>query len=299
MSVDPRAPSRARSPFVPFRDRRRPRSRAQSLVEFAVILPMMMLLIAAALDLGRLFYSQITITNAAREGVLQASRDPSSYSAGDPCSATNLVICRAVNEATGSFVTVEPADVTRTCTPSCTVSAGNSVTVTVTGDFELIALGLLPFFADSTLSLTASSTAAITQFPTTGVTLTPSPSPTPTPTPAATATPTPPPGATPSPTPTAAPTPTPTPGCVSAPNAAFEVSPNPGKKKRDVTFTSTTVAAPGCVLTYSWAFGDGGVASSLQSVIHRYDSQGTYTAVLTVSNQAGSDDAQITVTATP
>ena len=203
-----------------------------------------------------------------------------------------------MNEAEGSFVTVAPADVSMTCSPSCSKSIGNSVTVVVTGHFKLIALGILPFLGDNDIELGASTTASITQFPSTGVTSTATPTPTPTPTAAPTPTPTPAPSGTPAPTATPTPTPTPTPAtCSSAPAAAFTVSPNPAVKKTNVTFTSTTVVAPGCVLTYSWAFGDGAVASPNASYIHQYDKKGTYTAALTVTNQNGqSGSATVVVT---
>ena len=40
----------------------------QSLVEFALILPLLLMLVLGALDFGRLFYTKIILTNAAREG---------------------------------------------------------------------------------------------------------------------------------------------------------------------------------------------------------------------------------------
>ncbi len=40
----------------------------QSLVEFALVLPLLILIVAGMFDLGRAFFSLITITNAAREG---------------------------------------------------------------------------------------------------------------------------------------------------------------------------------------------------------------------------------------
>jgi Flp pilus assembly protein TadG len=40
----------------------------QSMVEFALILPLMVLVIVGIFDLGRAFFSYIAITNAAREG---------------------------------------------------------------------------------------------------------------------------------------------------------------------------------------------------------------------------------------
>ena len=41
---------------------------AQSLVEFALVLPMLLLLILGAMDFGRMFYAKMVLTNAAREG---------------------------------------------------------------------------------------------------------------------------------------------------------------------------------------------------------------------------------------
>ena len=57
-----------RSWLITTRVFRHKRSRGQSLVELALVLPVLMLLLAGALDLGRLYYSQITITNAAKPG---------------------------------------------------------------------------------------------------------------------------------------------------------------------------------------------------------------------------------------
>jgi hypothetical protein len=42
--------------------------RGQSLIEFALLLPVLLVLIISALEFGRLFYTKIVITNAAREG---------------------------------------------------------------------------------------------------------------------------------------------------------------------------------------------------------------------------------------
>ena len=47
------------------RDRK---SRGQSLVEFALVLPLLAVIILGALDLGRAFFTYIIVTNAAREG---------------------------------------------------------------------------------------------------------------------------------------------------------------------------------------------------------------------------------------
>ena len=60
----------------------RDRSRGQTIVELALILPIMLLLLATAADLGRMFHTRIVIANAARAGALEAGRHPTSYQAG-------------------------------------------------------------------------------------------------------------------------------------------------------------------------------------------------------------------------
>ena len=42
--------------------------KGQSLVEFALILPLLLVLVFGAIDFGRLFYTKTVLTNAAREG---------------------------------------------------------------------------------------------------------------------------------------------------------------------------------------------------------------------------------------
>lgn len=48
---------------------RRPRDRGASAVEFAIVLPVMLLIIGALVDFGRALYTQVVLTNSAREGV--------------------------------------------------------------------------------------------------------------------------------------------------------------------------------------------------------------------------------------
>ena len=90
---------------IAMRRRRAHRSRGQSLVEFAMILPIMLVFLAGVIDLGRVFYATITLNNAAREGALQASVTPDSFDQGQACNtATNLVVCRVQLESKGSGV---------------------------------------------------------------------------------------------------------------------------------------------------------------------------------------------------
>lgn len=286
--------------------RRRCRDRGQALVELALILPILLLLVAGAIDLGRAFYTQVTITNAAREGALEAALNPDSYDAGQPCADDNRVVCRAIRETNGSFVTVDHTDVTMECHPAgappgaspivCvegTSGSPNTAWVTVSGDFSLVTPLLSFVLGGQDVTLQATAKATIRMTPTIGAipvtTPTPAPTASPTPTPSATpAGPTPTPGGpTPTPTPTASPTPTPTP-CV-IPTASFTASPASGKKNTTVfsfTNTSQNIGAPHCNPVFAWSFGDGAFAAS-QDASHIYDKKGNYTITLVVSNTAG------------
>jgi uncharacterized repeat protein (TIGR01451 family) len=52
------------------------RSLGQAVVELALILPIFLLLIAGAVDLGRLFYAYLAIVNASKEGALYGASNP-------------------------------------------------------------------------------------------------------------------------------------------------------------------------------------------------------------------------------
>lgn len=61
----------------------RKRGRGQSLVEFALVLPVFLLIILTAIDFGRAFYSWVTVTSAARVAANYAALDPyASFAAG-------------------------------------------------------------------------------------------------------------------------------------------------------------------------------------------------------------------------
>lgn len=52
------------------------RSRGQSVVEFAIVVPVVMMVVLVTLDAGRLLYSYLTITNAARVAANYAGANP-------------------------------------------------------------------------------------------------------------------------------------------------------------------------------------------------------------------------------
>ena len=160
------------------RRRRRTRSRGQSLVEFALILPLLMVFLATILDLGRIYYANISLLNAAREGAFQASKTPDSYDDNQPCNTTtNLIVCRVQLESKGSMVEVAESDIDMSCSKSgCPLEANSTVTVHVRGEFQLITPILGFIFGGQTLGLDTAATQQIEYFPTGGVsTLPPTP----------------------------------------------------------------------------------------------------------------------------
>lgn len=72
--------------------RRRNRSRGQTLVEFALILPVFLVLTLGVVDGARVFSAYISITNGAREGALYAAQGTSYLKW---CSTTATVACPA------------------------------------------------------------------------------------------------------------------------------------------------------------------------------------------------------------
>ncbi len=97
------------------------RTRGQSLVEFAVVLPVFLLILSGIMDFGFLLYSRMTVINAAREGARVATtvKVPE-----DAASIPSLVSSRVSDAASPLSVST-----TTTCIPSC--DPGNSVRVTV------------------------------------------------------------------------------------------------------------------------------------------------------------------------
>jgi len=104
---------------------RRERTRGQSLVEFALCIPVLILILIGIFDLGRVFNAYIVVTNASREGAYFGVLNPSD---------TDGIVARAINEAQGSGVSLSSDNITVT---SSGVS-GSPMRVTVAYDFLLI-----------------------------------------------------------------------------------------------------------------------------------------------------------------
>ena len=198
-------------------------SQGQALAEFALISVVLLLIFGTALDLGRVFYANVTIENAARAGALQAAKTPDSFAKSSCDYASNKIGCATINESRGSFVVIDPNDIDSQCENLAgTVVACDSEPqpatrsrVTVSTTFDLLTPILAVFFGGQTIDMSATVASDQQSLPE-GVYATATPIPTPTggtPTPSATATAT----ATAGPTATATAGPTPTPDPSSAP----------------------------------------------------------------------------------
>jgi len=87
---------------------RKNKSSAQSLVEFALLLPLLLVLVISAVELGRLFYTQIVITNAAREGAYYLSTHRKDYNLITHAAPSTVSAAQAEAENSGiSEVTVD------------------------------------------------------------------------------------------------------------------------------------------------------------------------------------------------
>jgi PKD repeat protein len=253
--------------LLPFRRRdgrvSRQKSRGQSLVEFALVLPVFLLFVAAALDLGRVFYANISMNNAARAGAFEAAKNPASFGAGQSCDASDAgrIVCRVQFEARNTAIAISNSDITATCNSGCADAVGSTVTVTVKGSFQLVTPILSAVFGGQNIPLRSSATAQIEYC-----------------NPATCA--------------TGVATPPPVPG------ADFVGSPTTISEGAGVNFTDLSTGGPS---GWTWDFGDGGTATE-QNPTHTYSTAGNYAVRLTAINISGTTSKTrnnyITVTAT-
>ncbi|MEO8229803.1 MAG: TadE family protein [Chloroflexota bacterium] len=146
------------------------RSRGQSVAEFAVVLPIMLLILAGAVDLGRAFYAYVAVENAAKEGALYGARHPMCDSASSTCPDPRNVRWIVENEAANlkdrsgaSQLTTRAACRTPAgglVQPINDCVNGNIYVVEVTHTFRLVT-PILGDIVGSSLTLGASSEATV------------------------------------------------------------------------------------------------------------------------------------------
>jgi len=121
--------------------------RGQAVVEFALVLPVFLLLVFGALEFGRAYFNLHLLTNAGREGARRASL-PNQTQAGVEDTVDNFLT--NVGFSAGDWsTTIEVEDQSgdeRTGGLSAAIE-GDVVTVTVTYNFEVLVGSLLPGFS--------------------------------------------------------------------------------------------------------------------------------------------------------
>lgn len=128
-----------RRPGRPPRSRRRADQRGAALVEFALVLPLLALLVLGTVDLGRAFRLRTRLENAAREGSAYAQWYPNRVRCADHDDVESRV---AAEDASSSGYEVEVRSagsvVTGCAAPGGGIGPGASVTVEVRSGFDVV-----------------------------------------------------------------------------------------------------------------------------------------------------------------
>jgi Flp pilus assembly protein TadG len=116
----------------------------QELVEFAIVLPLLLLVAFGVLDLGRIFHSAITITNAAREGARYGMTHMDDVDG---------VVAVTLAEAQNSGIDLSTSIINVGCPEGC--GPGLPIRVTVQYNFTFILVGFV--FPDPNLAIVRSA----------------------------------------------------------------------------------------------------------------------------------------------
>ena len=116
----------------------------QELAEFAIVLPLLLLVAFGVLDLGRIFHSAITITNAAREGARYGMIHPN-----DPDGTVDATLA----EAQDSGVDLSTSIIDVSCPEGC--GSGLPIRVTVQYNFTFFMTGFV--FPESNFTIVRSA----------------------------------------------------------------------------------------------------------------------------------------------
>ena len=137
--------------------------RGQSLVEFAITFLVLVLILSVVVDVGRLYFASVAVREAAEEGALYGSMGE-----------FNKIVDR-VRQSSSSPIDMEdiskvevscPGAPSNDCAnltgPNC-LPAGESLTVTVTYQFDFIMPLIAPIIGSSTLPLSHSAVTTVLQ----------------------------------------------------------------------------------------------------------------------------------------
>ena len=141
--------------FAARADRPRPKS-AQALVEFALIAPLLAMMLMGATDLTRAFYTYIVLSNASREAARVIVDYPQQYTDTAACTAAHNEALPFLNLACPATIVISPAANTGVSPPQ-RIPGRQPVTVTAKADFKPITI-LIQWFMGTTITIQASTT---------------------------------------------------------------------------------------------------------------------------------------------
>jgi PKD repeat protein len=251
------------------RDDRRQRRRGQSLVEFAIVLPILLFLTLVALDFGRVYLGWINLQSMSRIGANLAANNPTAWQGGGDANVRAQYQNQIRNDAAatncqlpkvGGVATAPDPTFSDTGGNGSADDIGDSAAVQISCTFALITPGIKDVLGGS-VSVSASSVFPVN----TGMSSTAGGGPSGTP-------------------PTAAFT----------GNGTLAPSSVNGTAPFTVEFRDTSGGNP---TEWFWEFPDDGTTSSLQDPLdHTFALPGTYIVTMTATNVWGSSTESMTVT---
>jgi hypothetical protein len=278
----------------------------QSLVEFAIVVPLLLTALLVAVDFGRVYLGWVNLTNVARIGANFAATNPDAWNGTGDAAVQLRYRQLMARDATGIDCTL-PSTLPAPTFMDSSYSVGSRVQVNLTCNFSLLTPLISSIIGDGAGNVTVGANAIFTiryGSPDAAIVIgggVPAPTPTTAPTPSA------PPAATPTPAPTGSADPGATPGASSTPTTtspptvvvSFYGSPTspdgsgggpPGSVDENlivgiptlnVTFYNTTTGTNG---QCTWDFGDGTRESRAcsGSVSHSYTTRGLFSVTLDV-----------------
>ena len=135
------------------------KEKGQSLVEFALVLPILLILLAGVLDVARMYYVYVVLTDAAAEGVSYAAIKPPVDPSDPEDPSTTEIQARTLPACTGVDDGVQSVDVD--C-PTCpNVTTGDAITVTVTYRYSVMTPFLNAMFDGGTIDMEARATGVV------------------------------------------------------------------------------------------------------------------------------------------
>jgi Flp pilus assembly protein TadG len=134
--------------------------RGQSLIEFSLMGVALTVILVGLVDLGRVYFTYLALKDAAAEGAYFGAANPACLTGEDPdCAAPNNVDYRIRNSAPqGGLVDWSAASIQ---TAVATPVPGETITVTVSYDHELITPFIGAIVGGQTVELSARSVAVI------------------------------------------------------------------------------------------------------------------------------------------